>query len=231
MRPVFATTFTITYTLAMSEAALIASTLRGSDEVVRDIAHRWGKNLCERCGVNVRSFGVDQVDWDRPMVIAANHQSLFDVPCLMAGLGRSFGFLTKKELFNVPAFGTAIRRLGCVPIDRHDAKSARLSIVEAAERVRGGASIVVFPEGTRSADGRLQPFKKGSFHLVQAAGVPMLPVGITGTSRVLAKNGWMVHAGDVVIRVGQPIACDGDDSAARERLRQRMFEAIGRLIE
>lgn len=231
MRPAFATVFTITYTLAMSEKAILASALRGTDEVVRDVAYEWAKNLCERCGVRVRAEGVDSVDWSRPMVLAANHQSLADVPCIMTAMGRSFGFLTKKELFRVPAFGAAMHRLGCVSIDRRNAKNARSSIAEAAERVRGGATIVVFPEGTRSADGKLQPFKKGSFHLVQAARVPMLPLGITGTNRILSKNGVLIREGDVLVRVGKPIECDDDSAGARDRLRDRMFEAIGALME
>lgn len=230
MRPAFATAFTITYTLAMSEKAILASTLRGSDEVVRDVAYEWASNLCKTCNVRIRAESAESVDWSRPMVIAANHQSLFDVPCIMTALGRSFGFLTKQELFRVPAFGTAIRRLGCVSIDRRDPTSSRSSIAQAAERVRSGATIVVFPEGTRSDDGKLKPFKKGSFHLVQAAKVPMLPVGITGTNRVLPKNSLKVHSGEVVVKVGAPIECEGDDATARERLRERMFEAIGALI-
>ncbi len=230
MRPAFATAFTLTYTLMMSEKAIVVSALRGTDEVVRDVAYEWARNLCERCGVRVHAQGVDKVDWSRPMVLASNHQSLADVPCIMTAMGRSFGFLTKKELFRVPAFGTAMHRLGCVSIDRRNARTARASISEAAARVRGGATIVVFPEGTRSVDGKLQPFKKGAFHLVQAARVPMLPLGITGTNRVLSRDGLLIHEGDVVVSVGDPIECDGDDADARERLRTRMFEAIGALI-
>jgi len=160
------------------------------------------------------------------LVVASNHQSLFDIPSIIVALDKAFGFLTKKELFRMPLFGRAMRRLGCVSIDRADPQSARKSIAVAAAQVRAGSSLVVFPEGTRSPDGRLLPFKKGPFYLVQAARVPMIPVGVVGTHRVLSKSGVLIYPGEVEVRVGRPILCAGDSGPAREQLRQNLREAV-----
>jgi 1-acyl-sn-glycerol-3-phosphate acyltransferase len=226
MKPAVRTVFSVAYTLRMSEKALLRTLVHRSDDAVKQTAIEWAKTLCDRCGVHVKARDADLIDWKQPFVVASNHQSLFDIPSIIVALDTAFGFLTKKELFSLPLFGRAMRGLGCVSIDRTDPQSARNSIAQAAAQVREGASIVVFPEGTRSPDGRLLPFKKGPFYLVQAAGVPMVPVGVIGTHRILSKNGVLVYPGEVEVRVGRPISCRGDSRQAREELRQNLREAI-----
>src|SRR5690606_8957248 len=132
------------------------------------------------CGVEVRVTGMNEALFTEPSVILANHQSLFDIPVLYVALPEAYGMLAKKELFAVPFFGRAMHMLGCVPIDRARRADGIAAIGEAAKLVRGGNTIVVFPEGSRSRDGKLRPLKKGPFHLAQMAGVPLLPVGIRG---------------------------------------------------
>lgn len=229
MLPALNTAFTLSYTLAMSGKALVASALHGTDGV-REVAYEWASGLCRACDVRVRTEGLERLDLSRPLVIASNHQSHADVPCIMMAMGRSFGFLTKKELFRVPVFGPAMLRLGCVSIDRKDPERARVSIAHAAERVRAGASIVVFPEGTRGSGGQLGPFKKGAFHLVQEAKVPMVPIAVLGTSRIMSKTGMLAYGGDVVVRIGAPIVCEDGTTEAREALISKVREAMLGLI-
>lgn len=231
MHPALGTLFGLGYTFLMSERALVASAIRRSDDAVKDVALRWAHTLCARSGVRVHARGLDHAKWNRALVVAANHQSLFDIPVILAATGRPLGFLTKRELFSIPAFGKAIQRLGCVSIDRGDPSSARESIRIAAQRVRNGASLVVFPEGTRSANGELLPFKKGPFYLIQAAQVPALPMAIIGTTHVLKKNGVLVRPADVEVRVGEPLYCEGSSAQARETLCRQVREAIGSLME
>lgn len=226
MHPALSTLYGLAYTAWMAERALVGASWHGSDEAVKHTAMRWAQRLCADCGVSIEAHGVGRVDWTKPVVVASNHQSLFDIPVLLTALNRPFGFLTKRELFRIPAFGEAMRRLGCVPIDRGNRRSAQASIEQAAEQVRAGSSVVVFPEGTRSSDGRLLPFKKGIFYLVQAAGVPLVPVGITGTREVLSKQGVLVRPAQVQVHVGEPLWCTGSTAEAREQLRADLREAM-----
>jgi 1-acyl-sn-glycerol-3-phosphate acyltransferase len=230
MHPAAGTLFTLSYTFAMSERAVLASMLQGSDQVVRDVALRWARNLCKYNGVRVHVDGLQRVAWEQPLVIVSNHQSHFDIPVIMAGVGRPLGFLTKRELFRIPAFGLAMRKLGCVAIDRDDKAGARASVELAARRVREGAQLVVFAEGTRSDDGMLQPFKKGPFYLIQEAGVQAVPVALVGTHQVAAKHTYRVHSADVYVRIGEPIVCDGNSAQARAQLREHAHASISSLL-
>ena len=222
--------YSLGYTLLMSERAVLAALRTGSDQTVRDHAFTWATNLCATCGVQVHSEGVESVDWSRPLIVMCNHQSLFDIPVVMVGLNRPFGFVTKKELFRIPAFGNAMHRLGCVEIDRRRAASARGALQDAAQRVQDGNSLVVFPEGTRGKLGELLPFKKGPFFLLQAAKVPALPVAMIGTHRVLPKGSLRVRPSEVLVRVGRLVECEGETTQAREAVRVQVREQIEQMM-
>src|SRR4051794_19310227 len=196
------TAFSLSFTLAMSEAAIFSMAWDPSGNLIRKLARFWGTRMCRTCGVEVSARGTERVDWDQPFVVMANHQSYFDIPVLYAALPRPLGMLAKRELFRLPVFRSAMTGLRCVPIDRKDRQQSFASLRSAAEQVRSGNSIVVFPEGTRSADGRIRPLKKGPFYLVEMAGVPIVPVGIRGTRDALAKNGVLVRPARVEVSVG-----------------------------
>ncbi len=214
------------YTFAMSELALARAMLQRSDDPVRQVTPDWGPGLCRRCGIEVRTQGLDHFDWSQPVVVLSNHQSLVDIPVILAGIGRAFGFVTKKELFRIPAFGQVLVRLGCVEIDRRDRDSARQSLAEAARSVREGASIFAFPEGTRSADGALLPFKKGPFYLIQQSGVAAVPIALRGTRDILPRGSLRPSPGVVELRVGRPLRCADDSAQARDDLRTQAYEQI-----
>jgi len=231
MHPAAASLYGLGYTLLMSRRALVQARRSSSREAVGAVALHWAQTLCQRCGVHVVAEDLQRIDWNQNLVVAANHQSLFDIPVLLTALGRAFGFLTKRELFRIPAFGQAISQLGCVSIDRSDRTSASEAISSAAERVREGASLVVFPEGTRSADGQLGAFKKGPFYLVQEAGVPVVPVALVGTGRVLHKHGVLVNPAEVTVRAGEPLRCADNTVSAREALRSSVRDAMLGLLK
>lgn len=224
------TAFCTGFTLAMSQYAIASaladpsrSTLR-----VRRVARLWAETMCERCGVEVRTSGGERVDFGRPLVVMANHQSLFDIPVLFAALPDAYGMLAKKELFHVPFFGRAMRALGCVPIDRSRRQDGYAAIADAAELLRRGSTIVVFPEGTRSRDGTIHTLKKGPFHLAQMANVPIVPVGIRGTREVLPRGSAFVRPGVVRVEIGAPIFV-GEGSEGRERARHQIGDELSRL--
>jgi 1-acyl-sn-glycerol-3-phosphate acyltransferase len=150
--------------------------------------------------------GGERILPEQPYVFMCNHQSNFDIPVLLGNLPVQFRWLAKAELFKVPIFGRAMHAAGYISIDRSDRQSAFESLQKAADVLRGGVSIMVFPEGTRSLDGVLKPFKKGGFVLAIEAGVPVVPVAIRGTHGIMPKGKRLIRPGDVTVCIGEPIA-------------------------
>jgi 1-acyl-sn-glycerol-3-phosphate acyltransferase len=223
------TAFSLSFTFAMSEAAIASSMLDPSGETTRKLARFWGKRLCRTCGVEIATHGGEGVAWHEPLIVMANHQSYLDIPVLYAALPEPFGMLAKQELFRLPIFSAAMRGLRCIPIDRDNVRQSLASLRKAADQIRSGNSIVVFPEGTRTPDGSLQELKTGPFYLAEMARVPIVPVGIRGTRRALAKASLLVHPARVEVHVGDPILPNKRGPAERERLRHAVRSALERL--
>jgi len=199
----------------------------------QQVALDWGKQMAEAAGVETTVEGLRPDVFDAPVVIMANHESHFDIPILLSVLPRCPGFLAKKELFKFPVFGPAMKGIQCVPIDRADRKQSLEAIEQAAEVVRTGGRLVVFPEGTRGTGKMLQPLKKGPFHLVQRARVPIVPVGLIGTSAICPRDNFKVFPGKVTIRFGEPItfseARPANMGAERTELMARVAAALAEL--
>jgi len=225
------TAFSLSFTLAMSEAAIAASLLDPSGESTRKLARFWGARLCRTCGIAVSTRGGQGVAWNEPLIVMANHQSYLDIPVLYAALPEPFGMLAKQELFRLPIFSAAMRGLRCIPIDRDNVRQSLASLRQAAEQIRSGNSIVVFPEGTRSADGSLQELKTGPFYLAEMARVPIVPIAIRGTRGALAKGGLFVRPARAEVCVGEPILPGKRGLAERERLRHTVRAALMALAE
>ena len=164
-------------------------------------------------------------------VYMPNHQSNFDILALYAGLPVQFRWLAKEELFRIPLFGFAMRRTGYIPVDRSDHKKAIRSMAEAARRISEGTSVVVFPEGTRSPDGALLPFKKGGFVLAIDAAAPIVPVAISGSHEVMPKHSHWIRGGHIRITLCPAVPTAGTTAAERDALmeavRRPIAEALG----
>jgi 1-acyl-sn-glycerol-3-phosphate acyltransferase len=165
----------------------------------------WSRECLRFAGVHARVEGLEHVLRDRPQVFFSSHSSFADICVLAAHLPVTYRWLAKKELFKVPFIGWHLARSGHLKIDRGDRDSAIRLLNEAAEKVRSGVNVIVFPEGTRSRDGTLQPFKKGVFHFAIDAGVPLVPIRLTGTHRIVPRGTRLLVPGDVVMRVGPPL--------------------------
>ena len=176
--------------------------------------------------VRITVEGLDQLDPKRTYVFTPNHQSLIEVPLLVSYLGRNPAFLAKKELFKYPIFGPGIRAIKVVPVDRSDRQSALRSAHMATSNLRTGKSYVVYPEGTRSPDGHLLPFKKGAFMMAIDAGVPVVPITISGSTGVMPKNTIKVFPGTIRIIVHHPIETGGYSKANVDELMQRARSAV-----
>jgi 1-acyl-sn-glycerol-3-phosphate acyltransferase len=197
----------------------------------RWIAIPWARVIVRVSGVRVQVLGRENVETDRPRIYLTNHQSFFDIFILLAGLPVDFKFVLKQELMRIPVLGFTMRQARYIAIDRANPRRAVQSMNQAAERIKSGASVVVFPEGTRSEDGRLQPFKRGGFLLALKSGCEVVPVTIQGSSRIAPKGSLRIRPGRVTVTIGEPVSLAGygkrDVEGLMERLREAMRAQMG----
>ena len=223
------TVVTVWYALRV----ILTSVFAGEKGLCRhcdDIARNWSRGILWAAGVKVRVEGTENFREGGAQIVVSNHESWFDVFALLAELPVSTRFVAKKELEKIPLFGRAWTSCGHISVDRSDRKAAIESLNVAGQQIRDrGLTIVMFPEGTRSPDGRLQKFKKGAFVLGIQAGVPVVPVAVTGTRPIMPKGSFRIRKGEVKITVGEPIPVEGLVHADRERLAQRAHDAVAEL--
>lgn len=219
-------------TLLISIATIFCTVvLRQPAASVQGLAAFWARSICAVSGVTVQVEGTETLQPGHPYIFAANHQSQFDIFALQGFLGIDFRWLAKKELFRVPIWGAAMRRAGYIPIDRSHGRQAIKSLEKAAQKIAKGTSVIIFPEGTRSKDGKLQKFKSGAMLLAIKSGVPLVPVAITGTYDILPKGHLLVHSGQVRIKVGQPIDTTKYRSNNKNELALLLQEAVADLFK
>ncbi len=171
-------------------------------------ARTWSSLILKTSGVRVRVEGLENVPRETA-IYCANHQSAMDIPILFVHLPVSFRFLAKRPLFNLPFLGWHLYRSGHIPVDRGQPRKTLKSYEQAAGRIRGGVPVVLFPEGTRSRDGTLKPFKGGSFYLAIQAGVPVVPITLNGTRHVHEPDTLHVRSGQTEMIIHSPISTAG----------------------
>ena len=193
------------HTAAFGLAGIVCGVIDRRGRLPRRVAAAWARLL-------LRSLGVDLVvsgdPPPGPAVYAANHGSALDIPLLMAGLPVDFRFLHKRSLYLAPVLGQYLWIAGHIGIDRESPFRARKSLERAAARIRSGASLVAFPEGTRSPDTCVSRFKRGTFLLAMAAGVPVVPVSLSGVKAVM-PGGLRVYPGPVRMTLHPPVPTQG----------------------
>lgn len=177
-------------------------------------------------GARVHVAGLEHLDRNQPYVFIANHQSALDPPILFAYLGHNVGAIAKKELLRVPLFKQGFPLAHVVPIDRSNRESAIESTRRGAEELRRGHSLMAFPEGTRTVDGRVKEFKKGVFYMAIEAGVPIVPVVINDTRLVMRKGGKRCVPGDVYLEVLPPVSAQDYKMENVEELIKRVRDMI-----
>lgn len=191
--------------------------------------HKWARRLLRAAGTPVRLVGFEQVPQGQPVVYVSNHQSWFDILALAGTIPGTLRFVAKKEFASIPILGRAMKAAGHIYIDRQNRAQAIEAYKEVAGWIRNGLSTVVFPEGTRSRTGRLLPFKKGPFVLALAAQVPVVPVYVSNTFRILPKAHLLLRPQPITIWFGDPIPTAGMTYDDREMLLQRSHAAILRM--
>ena len=175
-------------------------------------------------GVRWKLVGRENIQPGRQYIFMSNHVSNLDPPLLIPLLPHRVTIMVKKELFRIPILGQAMLMADCVPIDRHNREAAIASVREAEEVMRKGHHMVVYPEGTRSRDGRLLPFKKGPFYMAMGTGVSILPITLLGTETLMPKGKFFVKPGEVTI-VFHP-AIDPQNYGDRDELVKAVRDAI-----
>lgn len=216
--------WTVLATVVMSLATIIVSFFSRKGNLCHLIAGFWGKSILWASGVKVTVSGLKHIDAEHSYIFMVNHQSLFDIPVVLGHLPHQFRWLAKAELFRIPIFGYAMQRVGYISIDRSDRKAAFKSLQTAAERIRSGASVLIFPEGTRSPDGRILPLKKGGFVLAVDSATPIVPMIIHGTRSIMPKNNFRIQPGPVMLDIKMPI----DSSRYSRKTKDVLLEEVYR---
>jgi len=188
------------------------------------IGRWWAKSLLWIAGVKIDISGLENVDPKRPCIYMPNHASMIDIPILVAMLPVNLRFLFKKELLYIPLFGLAIYLMGMVPIDRGRRTKAKKSLKKAGDRVKEGSHLLIFPEGTRSPDGRLMQFKKGGFYLALEENIDIIPISINGSRKLGGRSSVWFQSGQIRMVVHSRISMGSYNLETRK-------EAIGRVRE
>src|SRR5215813_10991787 len=219
------------HTVLMATISLLLWPFDRSGAMQHWCARWWCHLIAWTIFARISVFGAENLSPDQTYVYMANHSSLIDIPALFAYLPYQFRIMAKKELFFIPFMGWHLWTAGNFPIDRSDARRTARSLRNVIEGVRSGKSLAVFPEGTRTPDGKLQPFRAGAFKIALRAHVPIVPVSIRGTFKLLPKTTLAPRPGRVQVIVGKPIDTSSYNEKSLNELIDRTRAAIQRGLE
>jgi 1-acyl-sn-glycerol-3-phosphate acyltransferase len=215
------------YTAVCGTLSLLASLYDSRGRWQHAFARLWSWLILTSSGIRTRVEGVENLAPQKTAIYCANHQSAMDIPILFVNLPVQFRFVAKRSLFKMPFLGWHLKRSGHIPVDRERPREAMRSLDEAAEKIRAGSSVILFPEGHRSRNGKMGQFKSGSFYLAIQAGVPVVPITLNGTRAVLKPDTYHVRAGQTEMIVHPPIPTRGltlrDVDALSGKVRARII--------
>jgi 1-acyl-sn-glycerol-3-phosphate acyltransferase len=227
-----ATTYVLVslYVLVTGVVGMLLATLFGWVDLLYIFGHGGVRLALVLTGIEYRLAGSRHLPHDRAAVYCCNHQSNVDPPILYTALHPRLHILYKHEIDRIPVLARAFRMGGFIPIDRRRKESAMRSIEAGARSLQSGNSFLIFPEGTRSRDEEMLPFKKGGFIMAIKAGAPIVPVAIQGGRAAMRKGSWIIRPATVSIRVGQPIETAGLTLDERDELIERVRHEIEELL-
>lgn len=217
------------WTMFCVSGALLVGFIKRDPDFFYRAQRGWARGLYRLCGIQLEVHGAEHMDPSGAYVIVANHASYMDIPALFGSLPKLPQFIAKRELSRIPFLGAALRSGRHILIERGNRSSARGSLDKAAEALRSGAAILIFPEGTRSTSDEIARFKTGAFRLAKLGQVRILPVGISGTRRVLPKHGRSIKPGRVRVRIGAPIDLADVEHTPLNELSEQIRVRLGEL--
>lgn len=226
----FRTTFIMAWTAVITVffgiMAITVSLLDKNGNMAHKVARIWAGSILDVSGIRVKVSGLANINPDKTYIFMANHQSNFDIPVLLAYLPVQFRWLAKEELFKIPIFGYAMKRVGYISIDRTNFRSAVKSLKKAAQIIKNGTSVVIFPEGTRSNDGQISDFKKGGFNMALDAQVPIVPIVLHGTRAIMPKQRLRIRPQNVSMEIKNPIETASCTRKTKNMLMSRVRKSI-----
>ncbi len=227
IRTIFVWSCIVIATLVLGAIVLMVYPFDRKGGVGHRCARLWGRVALLANRVKVVVEGLENIKSKGPFIFMSNHQGSYDIFVLLGHLPFHFKWLAKKELFSIPFFGWAMGAAGYISIDRQGTQEAKAeSMNQAAKRIQEGMSVVIFPEGARSQDGSIQPFKKGGFILAMKAKVPIIPISIAGSREIMAKDRLTASSGDIRIKIGDPIETGSYSIKDRNALIEMTRETI-----
>lgn len=213
-------------TAFMSGCAVAFAFIRPDENTIHKVAQIWAKMLLRLAGTKVHLIGKENILSGKPQIFMANHQSDFDILIVLSYIPEQFRWIVKKELFNIPLFGSAMRNAGYIEIDRQNREKAMMSIDRAATKIKEGKSVMSFPEGTRSKDGNIKPFKQGMFYLAIMSGVPIVPISIIGAREIMEKRSLHIKPGKITMVIDKPVDVTGFTLENRHELIEKVRSII-----
>ena len=217
-------------TLVLGPMLILLSFIGLADQGSSILATRWARINLRCCLINANITGLDHIQAGQSYIIAANHQSLIDIFLVYGFSPVEFKWVMKTELGAVPILGTACKAMGHILIDRSNPQSAISSINEAAKKISNGMCIVFFPEGTRSDNESVMPFKKGAFRLAIELGIPILPISLHNTGNLVPNGTLNWKPGQVSMQIHEPIATHllipDNVNDLKDRTRQQIINAL-----
>jgi 1-acyl-sn-glycerol-3-phosphate acyltransferase len=231
IRTVFVWSCVAIATLALGVLAFITYPFDRKGKVGHYYARLWGKTALLANRVKVKVKGAEYLNGKGPYIFMSNHQSYYDVFALLGHLPYQFKWLVKKELFSIPFLGWTMAAVGYISIDRGGTRDTVEAMNEAAQKIRDGMSVAIFPEGSRSLDGAIQPFKKGGFTLAIKSKVPIVPIAIDGSRDIMPKDKFTVTSGEIRMLMDRPIETENYSLKDREILMKRVRDTICKNVE
>lgn len=199
----------VVWTTLLCSVGLIAALIDWRGRVIARIARLWSIILLWAAGIKYSVKGLENLVKDNQYFFVGNHESAFDIPLAFAGIPYQLVSISKKELKWKPFLGWAMQAAGHIFVDRHQHSKAVSALEEARKSlVKNPRSVLLFPEGTRSLDGKIHAFKKGGLVLAIKSGMPVVPIALCGTSKVAVKGSWELNPIDIQLRIGKPIPTD-----------------------
>jgi 1-acyl-sn-glycerol-3-phosphate acyltransferase len=217
------------YTIVLGTASLLSTLIDREGDAGHRCARAWAWLILKTTGVRVRVSGLEHLERSRSYVVAANHQSIYDIPILFAALPLQLRIVAKDSLGRIPFLGWHLQRTGHLLIDRKHPGAGILKRMAAL--VRAARSLIVFPEGTRSADGRVGRFKGGIFLLAIDSGLPVLPISVARSRFVMTKGRLMVCPEEVVVTVHAPMPTTGITREDAREFAEQVREVVRRGVD
>ena len=216
----------ISLSIILGTVATVLGVFDRSGNQSHKVAALWSRLICEWNGIRVKVSGTENILADQPQIFIANHQGYYDIFALAGYLAVQLRWVSKSVLFRIPFMGWAMTAAGYIPVERNNRKQSYQAFLNTLEAIKAGSSIVVFPEGTRSKDGNIGVFKKGSQLLAQRAKVPMVPVTIIGTQDIIRKGSMLIHPKVVQIIISPCITLEGRDAKKGDEILQEIRNII-----